>query len=107
MAGEVVVGEAEEVVGIVDGDLPNVVLDGAAEGHAELRHGVGEGADAIAGGLVFVNARETVAEEGAIEVVERGCVGGGVRDGCVECGEGLVDVAVEAEGYALGADYLR
>ena len=37
VAGEVVVGKAEEVVGIVDGDFADVVLDGAAEGHAELR----------------------------------------------------------------------
>ena len=69
MAGEVVGGEAEEVVGVVDGDLADVVLDRAAEGHAELGHLVGEGADAVAGGLVAVDAGEAVAEEGALEVV--------------------------------------
>ena len=93
---------------MVDGDLADVILDGAAEGHAELRHGVGESADAIAGGFVFVDAGETVAEEGAVEVIERCGIGGCGRAGerRVECGEGLVDVAVEAEGYALGADDL-
>jgi hypothetical protein len=41
VAGEVVVGQAKEVVGMVDGDLADVILDGSAEGHAELRHLVG------------------------------------------------------------------
>ena len=82
VAGEVVGGEAEEVVGVVDGDLADVVLDGAAEGHAEGGHAVGEGADAVAGGLVFVDAGEAVAEQGAVEIVEGGGVGGcGVERG--------------------------
>ena len=93
---------------MVDGDVADVVLDGSAEGHAELGHAVGEGADAVAGGLVFIDAGEAVAEEGAVDVVARGGVGGGrgVRDRSIECGEGLVDVAVEREGYGLGANDL-
>ncbi len=109
MTGEVVVGEAEEVVWVVDGDGADVILDGATEGHGELSHAVGEGADAIAGGLVFVNTGEAVAEEDAVEVVEGGGVGGGwvLRERGVEVCEGLVDIAVKGEGDALGTDDLR
>ena len=74
MAGDVVVGKAVEL-GFGGGDFLQPILDVAAEGEGERGDLVLEGADLLAGGLVFVDAGEAVLKQGAVEVVAGGGIG--------------------------------